>query len=381
MVAGGVEDLGSAQTLAKMILEAVVATKEGSSVQLVQASFVTKLQKYRKNFMRFGRHADRSSHSLAFSETAPDGLCGYRSLFQAWLKHLGQPGKDPRLWIAEEREAFLEWLEARFTIALGDWAVRYKVSEGRVNSLMKMLEDKKAQVFAFIKRSKVGKEPTPAPFMPSASNGWFDEGMCVAFRAQESRAVEATAADYFPLLRLQGDIDSGGYLWATPSNWGWLVEAISEHNYIHYGYDHFRLVEGDGRDPASAEEALKNLASIILGVVSREFIGCLPEFEAFGRELVRDSSSKSVDEVFVVEVVEVAKAAIGSGTHNTRSSSQKQAASGSCRTPRGYASPLTTATTSSAAVCYVDNVNSSLVNSVGSIGNRNSIILAEDANL
>jgi len=376
-------DPGSAKALAKMILEAVAAAKECTPEQSFRDALVSKLQRYKKYVIKFGRRVNREKHSTAYLETAPDGLCGYRSLYQAWMKHAGLSFKDPRLWVREERDAFLLWLDARFNIALDDWSIRFsKTKSGKKHEQVKMLEVKKAQVFIFALKTKVGSKPTTIPFMQLQSNGWFEESMCVALRGKGSSAAATTASDYFPLLRLQGDIDSAGYLWSTHFSWEWLWEAISEHNYIHGGGGHFRLVEGDVEDSRFTEEALKSLVDNILGVVSREFSGFLPEFEAFSRELVRDSSVVSlvVDDA-VVEVVKAPVAATVGSTLNTRSSSQKRTDADSFRIPRGNASPQTTAVTSSAADCspvyIVDNKD---VNSVGSIEYVDRNNFTEDAN-
>ena len=376
-------DPGSAQALAKMILEAVAAAKECTSEQSVRDALVSKLQRYKKYVIKFGRRVDRKKHSTAYHETEPDGLCGYRSLYQAWLKHAGLPFKDPRLWVRGERDAFLSWLDARFNIALDDWSIRFgRTKSGKKHEQVKMLEVKKSQVVKFVLETKVGKMPATIPFMSPLTEGWFNESMCVAFRAVESSATKATTGDYFPLLRLRGDIDSAGYLWSAHSSWECLWEAISEHNYIHGGGGHFRLVEGDVEDTRFTVEALKILAGTILGVVSQKVGGFPLEYEALGRGLVTDGRSKSAVSPAVddddAEVVKVVKAVSANGAHrtsSTRSGSQQQLVTVSTESSRS----TSTHSTASTSVDSMTNVNSVYnVDCVISIASTNN---AKDAEL
>ena len=248
-----------------------------------------------------------------------------------------------------------------------------------------MLEVKKSQVVKFVLETKVGRMPATIPFMSPLTEGWFNESMCVAFRAVESSATKATACDYFPLLRLRGDIDSAGYLWSAHSSWEWLSEAISKHNYIHGGGGHFRLVEGDVEDTRFTVEALKRLAGTILGGVSRKVGGFPLEYEALGRGLVTDGRSKSavspagvVDDDDDAEVVMVVKAVSANGadrTSSTRSGSQQQLVTVSTESSRS----TSTHSTASTSVYSMTNVNSVYnVDSVISIASTNN---AKDAEL
>ena len=48
-----------------------------------------------------------------YLNVAPDGLCGFRTAYRAYLRSTGRPDADPDLRDQSQREAFMEWLRGR----------------------------------------------------------------------------------------------------------------------------------------------------------------------------------------------------------------------------------------------------------------------------
>jgi hypothetical protein len=48
-----------------------------------------------------------------YFNVAPDGLCGFRTAYRAYLRSIGRPDADPDLRDKFQREAFMEWLGGR----------------------------------------------------------------------------------------------------------------------------------------------------------------------------------------------------------------------------------------------------------------------------
>jgi len=263
----------SANVVAAMIVKAV---ESATSTMSVSDALFASLSDHRTNFLiNFGRRVEWAKHSAASHSTLPDGLCGYRSLYQAWLQYRGRPGKDPVLWLKKDKEDFKAWLTGRFDFALNTWSVRYAhTSNGKEHEDVSSLKKRKEQVFGFINNMKVGSKPKVTPFMPSDSGGWFGTSLCQIFRGLD---FETSTADYFPVIRFEGKPDSFNYLWATKAgSWFRVAEAVAVRNYIYFGNNHFWLVEGSVGDAAATREALRRLVVIILGVVMSNCVdsGC-----------------------------------------------------------------------------------------------------------
>ena len=219
-------------------------------------------------FFGFSRHVDASRQEVQSALTSPDGLCGYRSLFQAYLRHLRkkdplQACTDPKLWIKGDRDKFAAWVDSRFVAAQGNH-MGSKSPDLRIATAHKVVLD-------FIQSGEAdGVRPQFPPYLSESSGGWYSAHWDRLFTQEQS----------FPFIRLEDLKD--GYAVGSVSgsmrlSWRSWVAASAESNYIYYGGAHFWIVPGQPNDQAKTLQALFSLVELVTEAVMTQYPALRPE--------------------------------------------------------------------------------------------------------